>query len=151
MTRPQQLEINTRVIVDNFYLAARNGHPAEFARYVREPFDLSAPAFLPRGGSHSGRYFAQVVLPQLTDVFDYTRFTTEQFYVQGNEALVIARVGIAGSEQVVRTEDTWWVQGGKVFALKSRIHEPYALTEQLRVAAAFSKVTAAIRAEKAPA
>lgn len=136
-------EAITKTTVQSFYFAAAEADFGAYLRHISNPFQLTAPEFLPWGGTHGGRFFEQEALGRIPQIFDYSRLTFEQFYVQGEEALVIARVGIAGSSETVVLTDQWRVHRGKATALKTRIYEPQALSEQLRIAAAISQATRA--------
>ena len=65
-----------RAVVDAFYQAGIEARLTSFARYLDPDFKVTAPNYLPWGGTHSGAaFFRDEILPNLPDVFDFVRFS----------------------------------------------------------------------------
>ena len=73
MTGQSEVE-RDKAVVDAFYQAGIEGHLTSFARYLAPDFRVTAPNYLPWGGTHSGAaFFRDEILPNLPDVFDFAR------------------------------------------------------------------------------
>ena len=72
-----QFEIERdKAVVDAFYQAGIEGHLTSFARYLDPDFEVTAPNYLPWGGTYFGAaFFRDEILPYLPDVFDFARFS----------------------------------------------------------------------------
>ena len=62
------------------------GHLTSFTRYLDPDFKVTAPNYLPWGGTHSGAaFFRDEILPNLPDVFDFARFSYDSVIAEGGQ------------------------------------------------------------------
>ena len=72
----QSEAVRDKAVVDAFYQAGIEGHLTSLARYLDPDFKVTAPNYLPWGGTHSGAaFFRDEILPYLPNVFDFARFS----------------------------------------------------------------------------
>jgi ketosteroid isomerase-like protein len=65
-----------KAVVDEYFKAGVQGHLTSFAAYLHPDFTVTAPNYLPWGGRHVGAaFFRNHLLPSVTDVFDFARFS----------------------------------------------------------------------------
>jgi hypothetical protein len=65
MTSQSEID-RDKAVVDGFYQAGIEGHLTSFARYLDLDFKVTAPNYLPWGGTHSGAaFFRDEILPYL--------------------------------------------------------------------------------------
>jgi hypothetical protein len=73
---------------------------------------------LPWGGSHHGaERFLQVILPQAAKALDFGRFGYERFTAEGDQLVVLIRVGVAGSNAMIKILEHWDLKDEKVLSL----------------------------------
>src|SRR5260370_39888568 len=82
MTIQSENERN-KAVVDEYFKAGVQGHLTSFAAYLHPDFTVTAPNYLPWGGRHVGAaFFRDQVLPSVTDVFAYARFSYDNVLAQ---------------------------------------------------------------------
>jgi len=64
-----------KAVVDAFYQLGIQGRLTDFAQYLDPNFTWTAPNYLPWGGTHTGAALFRDVLSNLSDVFDFARFS----------------------------------------------------------------------------
>ena len=75
MAAQSEIERN-KAVAHTFYQAGVEGRLTSFAQYLDPDFIVTAPNYLPWGGPHKGAaFFSGDVLPNLPQVFDFSRFS----------------------------------------------------------------------------
>src|SRR2546425_590095 len=121
-----------KAIVRTYYEGAKHGDISEFAKSLHADFVVSAPNYLPWGGSHhSAERFLQMILPQAAKALDFGRFGYERFTAEHDHVVVLIRVGVAGSNAMIRISEHWDLKDEKVLSLWVAYYEPKALMDQL--------------------
>ena len=65
---------DTKTVVDAYYQAGVQGNLPSFAPYLAPDFRVTAPNYLPWGGTHVGSaFFAEHVLHHLPETLDFAR------------------------------------------------------------------------------
>src|SRR5437870_4608235 len=121
-----------KAIVPAYYEGAERGDISEFAKYLHPDFVVSAPNYLPWGGSyHGAERFLQVILPQAAKALDFGRFGYERFTAEGDHVGVLIRVGVAGSNAMIKISEHWDLKDEKLISLWVAYYEPKALMDEL--------------------
>jgi ketosteroid isomerase-like protein len=134
MDAQSEIERN-KAVADAFYRAGVEGKLTSFARYLAPHFLVTAPSYLPWGGPHKGAsFFSGDILPNLPQVFDFSRFSYLSVTAEGDRVAAIINMGVAGTDQVIKILDLWTIRNGKAVELWVAYFEPQALLDKLGVA-----------------
>jgi ketosteroid isomerase-like protein len=132
MTRSSDEVERNKAIIRAFYDGAERGDISSFGAFLHPDFQVSVPNYLPWGGTHSGaEHFLKDVLPQAAKVLDFSKYSYENFTTEGNHIVVLIKVGVEGSNAIIRVADHWDLKDGKVVSLLVTYYEPQALLERL--------------------
>jgi ketosteroid isomerase-like protein len=132
MTTSVEVIARNKAIVRSYYEGAQRGDISEFAKSLHPDFVVSAPNYLPWGGSHHGaERFLQVILPQAAKALDFGRFGYERFTAEDDHVVVLIRVGVAGSNAMIKISEHWDLKDEKVLSFWVAYYEPKALMDQL--------------------
>jgi ketosteroid isomerase-like protein len=134
MAAQSEIEAN-KAVVDAFNQAGVEGKLTSFARYLAPDFLVTAPSYLPWGGPHKGAsFFSGDILPNLPQVFDFSRFSYLSVTAEGDRVAAIINMGVAGTDHVIKILDLWTIRNGKAVELWVAYFEPQALLDKLGVA-----------------
>jgi ketosteroid isomerase-like protein len=134
MAAQSEIEAN-KAVADAFYQAGVEGKLTSFARYLAPDFLVTAPSYLPWGGPHKGAsFFSGDILPNLPQVFDFSRFSYLSVTAEGDRVAAIINMGVAGTDHVIKILDLWTIRNGKAVELWVAYFEPQALLDKLGVA-----------------
>jgi ketosteroid isomerase-like protein len=134
MAAQSEIERN-KAVANAFYQAGVEGRLSNFAQYLDPDFLVTAPNYLPWGGAHRGAsFFAGDILPNLPQVFDFSRFTTISVTAEADRVAAIINMGVTGTDHVLKILDLWTIRNGKAVELWVAYFEPQALLDKLGVA-----------------
>jgi ketosteroid isomerase-like protein len=134
MAAQSEIEAN-KAVADAFYQAGVEGKLTSFARYLAPDFLVTAPSYLPWGGPHKGAsFFSGDILPNLPQVFDFSRFRYISVTAEDDRVAAIINMGVAGTDHVIKILDLWTIRNGKAVELWVAYFEPQALLDKLGVA-----------------
>src|ERR1700720_3236606 len=100
MTSQSEAE-RDKAVVDAFYQAGIEGHLRSFARYLDPDFKVTAPNYLPWGGTHSGA------------AFDFARFSYDSIIAEGGRVSAVINMGVTGTDVIIKIVDVWTVRDGR--------------------------------------
>lgn len=130
----EKIERN-KVVAHAFYQAGVEGRLTSFAQYLDPDFTVTAPNYLPWGGPHKGgAFFSGEILPNLPQVFDFSRFSYMSITAEDDRVAAIINMGVTGTDHVIKILDLWTVRNGKAVELWVAYFEPQALLDKLGVA-----------------
>src|SRR3984893_10013302 len=120
----------SKTVVDAYSQAGVEGRLREFARYLHPEFTTTAPNYLPWGGFHPGAaFFRDEVLPNLTDVLDFGRFSYDVFLAETERVVAVVNSGLAGSDAMIKNSEQWKFKNGKASSILVSYFEPQALLD----------------------
>ena len=103
-----------KAIVDAYYQAGVKGRLLDFAILLHPDFTTTAPNYLPWGGTHPGAaFFRDEVLPHLPEVLDFSRFSYETFFAEGEHVVALINIGVTGTDAIIKISEHWTVRDGK--------------------------------------
>jgi ketosteroid isomerase-like protein len=124
-----------KAVAHAFYQAGVEGRLARFAQYLDPNFIVTAPNYLPWGGPHKGAaFFSGDILPNLPQVFDFSRFSYLSITGEDDRVAAIIKMGVAGTDHVIKILDLWTIRNGKAVELWVAYFEPQALLDKLGLA-----------------
>jgi ketosteroid isomerase-like protein len=121
-----------KAIVDGYYQAGVEGRLPDFAVHLHPDFTTTAPNYLPWGGTHPGAaFFRDEVLPHLPDVLDFSRFSYEVFFAEGEHVVALINIGITETDATIKISEHWTVRDNKATSISVAYFEPQALLDKL--------------------
>jgi ketosteroid isomerase-like protein len=133
MATQSEIERN-KAVAHAFYQAGIEGRLTTFAQYLEPDFAVTAPNYLPWGGTHKGAaFFSGDILPNLPEVFDFSRFSYESVTAEDDRVAAIINMGVTGTDRVIKILDLWTLRNGKVVSLWVAYFEPQALLDKLGI------------------
>jgi ketosteroid isomerase-like protein len=123
-----------KAVVDEYYKAGVQGHLTSFAAYLHSDFTVTAPNYLPWGGRHVGAaFFRDHLLPGVTDVFDFARFSYDNVIAEDGHVVAVFNIGLTGTDAIIKIVDHWTLRDGKAISLWAANFEPQAMLENLGI------------------
>ncbi len=123
--------IENKAVADSYYQAGVRGDLPAFGDFLDENFTVTAPNYLPWGGTHHGAAFFRNALRDIGDIFDFSRFSYEELIAEGNHVVALFRVGVKGTDATVTISDHWIIRDGKALSIWAIYFEPQALLKKL--------------------
>jgi len=121
-----------KAVVGEYFNAGVQGRLTSFAAYVHPNFTVTAPNYLPWGGRHVGAaFFRDHLLPCVTDVFDFARFSYDTIVAEDGHVVAIFNIGVTGTDAIVKIVEDWTLRDGKALSLWAAYFEPQAVLEKL--------------------
>jgi hypothetical protein len=71
------------------------------------------------------------VLPSVTDVFDYARFSYDNVVAEDGHVVAVFNLGVTGTDAIVKIVDHWTLLDGKAISLWAAYFEPQAVLHKL--------------------
>ena len=97
----------SKAVVDEYFQAGVQGRLTSFAAYLHPDFTVTAPNYLPWGGRHVGAtFFRDHLLPSVTDVFDFARFSYDNVVAEDGHVVAIFNIGVTGPTRSLRSLTT---------------------------------------------
>jgi ketosteroid isomerase-like protein len=134
---------DTKSVVDAYYQAGARGELPAFSPSVAENFSVTAPDYLPWGGTHRGKAFFDDVLHHLPETLDFGRFRYDSFTAEGTHAVALITIGVADTERTVQISEHWEVTDGVAQSIWVAYFQPQALLDKLGIPHSLSKSTQA--------
>jgi ketosteroid isomerase-like protein len=133
MATQSEIERN-KAVAHAFYQAGIEGRLTTFAQHLEPDFAVTAPHFLPWGGTHKGAaFFSGDLLPHLPDVFDFSRFSYDSVTAEDDRVAALINMGVTGTDRVIKLLDLWTIRNGKAASLWVAYFEPQALLDKLGI------------------
>jgi ketosteroid isomerase-like protein len=123
-----------KAVAHAFYQAGIEGSLTRFAQYLDLDFAVTAPNYLPWGGTHKGAaFFSGDILLNLPEVFDFSRFSYDSVTAQDDRVAAIINMGVTGTDRVIKILDLWTLRDGKAASFWVAYFEPQALLDRLGI------------------
>jgi len=89
---------------------------------------------VPWGGRHVGAaFFRDHVLPNVTDVFDFARFSYDDVVAEDGHVVAVFNIGVTGTDAIIKIVDHWTLRDGKAISLWAAYFEPQAVLKKLAI------------------
>ena len=125
----QLLTDQNKALVRSFYEGGTDSEARAYGEIFDPEFKVSAPDYLPWGGTSDLNAYLNNVLHQVTAVLDFKRCKIVSL-VGENELVVIAiDIGLKGTDYSVRISEHWSIKEGKAISLWVAYYEPQKLME----------------------
>ena len=112
MTVQSENERN-KALVNEYYKAGVQAHLTSFAAFLHPAVTVTAPNYLPWGGRHVGAaFFRDHLLPSVTDVFDFARFSYDNVVAEDGHVAAVFNIGVTGAGAIEKLGIKLMVDGG---------------------------------------
>jgi ketosteroid isomerase-like protein len=120
--------IRNKMIVRGIYEKYTRSDHDSYRVALHKDFVYTSPKYLPWGGvtRTSDRYLSTVV-PRLSSLLDYSRFTYGGLTAENNCVVALYSVGLSGYASEVTFCEHWFVEGETVRSMWSSLFEPLPL------------------------
>src|SRR6202140_117016 len=133
LTAVQSETERNKAAVDEYFKAGVQGRLTSFAAYLHPDFTVTAPNYLPWGGRHVGAALCRDhVLPGVTDVFDFARFSYDDVVAEDGHVVAVFNIGVTGTDAIIKI-DPWTLRDGKAISLWAPYFEPQAVLQKLGI------------------
>ncbi len=118
--------------MSSFYQGGTDATAKSYGEIFDENFHVTAPRYLPWGGtSNLGEYLSNV-LPQVTAVLDFTRCKIISLIGEDSSIVILVDIGLKGSADSVSISEHWEIYQGKAISLWVAYFDPSGLMELLQ-------------------
>jgi ketosteroid isomerase-like protein len=116
--------MGTREIVEAMYRALAADDIPGFLDKLASDVAISEPAFLPYGGSYTGRDdFVRSVGPQVSSVLKMSSLVVDRLLVEDDCAIAIVRIEVEATGQQMEVAEELVVRDGKVVQVRVFVHD----------------------------
>jgi ketosteroid isomerase-like protein len=123
--------VENKAVADSYYQAGVRGDLPAFGDFLDENFTVTAPNYVPWGGTHHGAAFFRNALRDIGDIFDFSRFGYEELIAEGDHVVALFRVRVSGTDATVTISGHWTTRNGKALSIWAIYFEPQPLLEKL--------------------
>jgi hypothetical protein len=123
-----------KAVVDAYYQAGVQRDLHSFGKYLHPDFTVTAPNYLPWGGTHHGAsYYLDEVLAHLPESLDFGRFGYDSFTGENGHIVALIRIGVTGTDALIKISEHWQVGDGLARSIWVAYFEPQALLDKLGI------------------
>jgi ketosteroid isomerase-like protein len=125
---------DTTSVVGAYYPAGVRGELPAFRPHLAAEFSVTAPDYLPWGGTDLGKAFLDDVLHHLPENLDFSRVRYDSFTAEGTHAVALITIGIADAPHTVKISEHWEVKDALAQSIWVAYFQPQALLDKLGIA-----------------
>lgn len=132
----QLLTDQNKALVHSFYAGGTNSEAKEYGEIFHPEFKVTAPDYLPWGGTSNLKTYLEDILLQVTAVLDFKRCEIISLIGENDSVVIVIDIGIMDTPHTVRISEHWSIQKGKAINLWVAYFEPQQLMEAIEKNAA---------------
>jgi hypothetical protein len=106
-----------KTIVRSFYEGGTNSNKKEYGTIFHPSFMVTAPHYLPWGGTSNLTNYLKLILPQVTAVLDFNRCKIISLIGENNSVVIVIEIGLMGLSDTVKISEHWQFRDGKAISL----------------------------------
>jgi hypothetical protein len=111
------LTAENKSIVRSFYEGGTNRNKKEYGTIFHPDFTVTAPRYLPWGGTSNLADYLKLILPQVTAVLDFNRCEIISLIGENNSVVIVIEIGLMGLPDLIKISEHWEIEDGKAFSL----------------------------------
>src|SRR5260370_213166 len=86
------------------------------------------------GGRHVGAaFFREHLLPSVTDVFDFARFSHDNVVAEDGHVVAVFNIALTGTDDIIKIVDHWTLPDRKTISPSAPYFQPHAVTTPLGI------------------
>ncbi|HMH24059.1 MAG TPA: hypothetical protein VK563_19885 [Puia sp.] len=129
-----------KAIVRSFYEGGTDRNKNEYGAIFHPGFTVTAPRYLPWGGTSNLADYLTLILPQVTAVLDFSRFKIISLIGENSSVVIVIEIGLMDLTDSVRISEHWEIEDGKAFSLWVAYFEAFRLIALIKENAAAKKI-----------
>lgn len=118
-------------IVRSFYEGGTDSDGSGYGSIFASDFRVTAPNYLPWGGTSNLKEYLEDVLPQVTKAIDFSTLTYDSIIGQNENVVVVVNVTVLGTLDTIKISEHWQLKDGKAVSLWVAYFEPKPLLNRL--------------------
>jgi len=127
----RELTAINKAIVRSFYEGGTDNKAKDYGQIFHPDFTVTAPDYLPWGGtSHLDDYLSKV-LPQVTSVIDFSQCEINSLVGENENIVIVVTFGVIGTSFKVTISEHWVVKEKLATSLWVAYFEPQALMDRI--------------------
>lgn len=128
----QNLTDSNKSLVRSFYEGGTDSETNSYGEIFHPEFKVTAPDYLPWGGTSDLKAYLDDVLHQVTAVLDFTRCSIVSLIGENDQIVIVIDIGLTGIDAIIRISEHWTISDNKAINLWVAYFEPAALMELLQ-------------------
>lgn len=120
----QILTDNNKALVRSFYEGGTDSEAKTYGEIFLPEFEVTAPGYLPWGGTSSLQTYLNDVLHQVTAVLDFKRCKILSLTGENENIVIVIDIGLTGTKYSVQISEHWKIRDGKALSLWVAYFEP---------------------------
>jgi hypothetical protein len=120
----QTLTDNNKALVRSFYEGGTDSEEKTYGEIFSPEFEVTAPAYLPWGGTSGLQVYLDDVLHQVTAVLDFKRCKIISLVGENEKIVILIDIGLANTEHSIKISEHWEFSNGKALSLWVAYFEP---------------------------
>lgn len=127
----QHLTDRNKALVRSFYEGGTDSERKTYGEIFHPDFKVTAPNYLPWGGTSDLQAYLADVLHQVTAVLDFKRCRIVSLVGENDAIVIVIDIGLTGTDFTVRISEHWTIEGDKAINLWVAYFEPLELMNLL--------------------
>ena len=127
----QTLTDRNKAIVRGFYEGGTDSEKKTYGEIFHPEFKVTAPDYLPWGGTSNLKAYLADVLHQVTAVLDFGRCSVVSIIGENEEVVILIDIGLAGTDHTILISEHWTFKDHKAINLWVAYFEPLELMNLL--------------------
>ena len=125
----QILTDRNKAIVRSFYEGGTDSEAKEYGQIFHPDFKVTAPNYLPWGGTSVLKTYLADVLHQVTAVLDFSKCKIDSMVGENEDVVIILDIGIINTSYRIKISEHWTFKDGLAINLWVAYFEPKVLTD----------------------
>jgi hypothetical protein len=125
----QDLTDRNKALVRSFYEGGTNSDAKTYGEIFLPEFEVTAPAYLPWGGTSNLQAYLDDVLHQVTAVLDFKRCEIISLVGENEQIVILINIGLMGMAEKVKISEHWTIKNNRALSLWVAYFEPEALMQ----------------------
>jgi hypothetical protein len=113
----EALTTENKAIVRSFYEGGTNRDKKEYGAIFHPDFTVTAPRYLPWGGTSNLTDYLKEILPQVTAVLDFSRCAIISLIGENESVVIVIEIGLTGLFDTIKISEHWEFKEGKAISL----------------------------------
>jgi hypothetical protein len=113
----ERLTEENKAIVRSFYEGGTNSNKKEYGAIFHPDFVVTAPRYLPWGGTINLTDYLKLILPQVTAVLDFGRCKIISMIGENNSVVIVIEIGLMSLADTIKISEHWEFKNGKAISL----------------------------------
>lgn len=121
-----------KALVRSFYEDGTDSNAKTYGEIFLPEFKVTAPDYLPWGGTSDLNAYLDNVLGQVTAVLDFGRCEILSLVGENEHIVILINISLVGSDDKIKISEHWQLSNGKALSLWVAYFEPIKLMELIR-------------------